>query len=433
MPRRGVTVGKFYPPHHGHRRLLETARSRCDELHVLVGSRAGEDPPAELRAQWLRAMHPQVRFLVVDDHYPDEPGIWAEVAIRELGFVPDVAFTGENYGVAWAQRMGCAFEMVDRTQGETQCSGRMVRADPFGGWDCLDPVVRAFYVARIAVVGAESTGTTTMAKALADHYQTVWIPEYGREYYEDRVRRGVADRPWATSEFAEIATEQARLEDLGAYSADRVLICDTDPFATELWHERYVGSMSREVGAIARDRRYALYLLTSTDIPFVQDGFRDGEQIRESMHKRFVEELEARKPYLLLQGGPTTRLHAAIRRIDEVIGLSRLYRPVGPKELELIAKSGWSRYPPRLDWQPIFYPVHNFGYAEKIARDWNVRDSGYGAVTTCWVHRSFLESYELQQVGGATALEYWVPAEELDAFNGSIVGNIQVVREYRRS
>jgi len=432
MPRRGVTVGKFYPPHRGHQRLIAAARSRCDDLTVIVGSRPGEDPPASLRLGWLRELFPNVRFLLVDDVYPEQPDVWAKVAVRLLGSVPDVAFAGEEYGAAWARHMGCEFELIDRTAGDAACSGTAVRADPLGHWDCLDAPVRAYYVARIVVVGAESTGTTTLSRALAGHYQTAWVREYGREYYEARLRRGDGSAPWETNEFVAIATEQARLEDQAAREADRVLLCDTDPFATEIWHERYVGAPSDAVAAISRDRRYALYLLTGTDIPFQQDGFRDGEKIRDWMHRRFAHELEARgKHYLLVEGGPETRLRTAIAKIDEVIGLSRLYRPVGPEGLDLIRDRNRSGYPARLASQPIFYPVLNFEYAERIARDWNVRDSGYGAVTTCWVRRAFLDRYEVRQVGGPTALEYWIPSGELDAFNANIVGRIQVVREYR--
>ena len=96
MPRLGVTVGKFYPPHLGHRRLIEFAQSRCDELVVIVGSRPNEDPPADLRIRWLRQIHPGVRFELIDDVYPEDPEIWATVAIRILGRTPDVAFTGDS-------------------------------------------------------------------------------------------------------------------------------------------------------------------------------------------------------------------------------------------------------------------------------------------------------------------------------------------------
>ena len=84
-----------------------------------------------------------------------------------------------------------------------------------------------------------------------------------------------------------------------------------------------------------------------------------------------------------------------------------LYRPVGPAELALIAAADFRAFPPRLPEQPIFYPVTNEAYAVRIARDWNVRDSG------------------------AECTELWVPAEELDEFNRHIVGDIEIVAEFR--
>jgi hypothetical protein len=107
-----------------------------------------------------------------------------------------------------------------------------------------------------------------------------------------------------------------------------------------------------------------------------------------------------------------------------------LWRPTGPKELELVAASGYARWPARLPGQPIFYPVLNEDYARKIARDWNVRDSGVGSVTKFAVRRTFLDRYDVQQVGGRTILEYWIPAEDLEEFNDNIVGTIEVVAEF---
>ena len=107
-----------------------------------------------------------------------------------------------------------------------------------------------------------------------------------------------------------------------------------------------------------------------------------------------------------------------------------LWRPVGPKELELIEQSGMRAFPPRLPDQPIFYPVLTEDYAIKIARDWNVPASGSGFVTRFEVRRDFIAKYDVQEVGGRLHLEYWIPAEELDAFNAAIVGPIEVVRSF---
>jgi hypothetical protein len=111
-----------------------------------------------------------------------------------------------------------------------------------------------------------------------------------------------------------------------------------------------------------------------------------------------------------------------------------LYRPVGQRELDLIAESGFRMFPPRLDWQPIFYPVLNEEYATFIAREWNTKDaiSGFvGYVLRFSVLREYLDQFQVQKVGGATALEYWIPAEDLAEFNQSIVGAIEVIGQYK--
>jgi N-glycosidase YbiA len=109
-----------------------------------------------------------------------------------------------------------------------------------------------------------------------------------------------------------------------------------------------------------------------------------------------------------------------------------LYRPVGPKELALIAASGFRKFPPRLPEQPIFYPVLNEEYARQIARDWNVRDSGAGYVTRFAVRAEFLAHYPPQQVGAAVHRELWIPAEDLSNMNENIVGLIEVIAEYKQ-
>ena len=107
-----------------------------------------------------------------------------------------------------------------------------------------------------------------------------------------------------------------------------------------------------------------------------------------------------------------------------------LYRPVGPKELAKIKATGWTRFPPRLHWQPIFYPVLNQRYAEYIAEKWNVEESRAGYVTRFWVKAETARKYPVQVVGADWCQELWVPAEELDAFNDAIVGRIEVVGKY---
>ena len=109
------------------------------------------------------------------------------------------------------------------------------------------------------------------------------------------------------------------------------------------------------------------------------------------------------------------------------------FRPVGLREAELILAADCKAFPPRLPTQPIFYPVLNFAYAEQIARDWNTRDklSGYaGFVTRFAVARPYVDQFDEHQVGASKHRELWVPAEELDAFNRHIIGQIEFVAAF---
>lgn len=107
----------------------------------------------------------------------------------------------------------------------------------------------------------------------------------------------------------------------------------------------------------------------------------------------------------------------------------RLYRPVGLKELRLIMQSGFRRFPPRLSWQPIFYPVLSFEYAAMIARQWNAQEDAAehaGFVTRFDVADPVAARYPVQLAGGRDLQELWVPAEELGAFNDAIQGHIVI-------
>jgi NadR type nicotinamide-nucleotide adenylyltransferase len=172
-------------------------------------------------------------------------------------------------------------------------------------------------ITRVVIIGSESSGTTTLASALAEHYRTVWVPECGRTYSEGRQYVG---QPWHSDEFVHIATEQIRMEDALARLANKVLICDTDAFATSIWHERYMGAPSEDVKAIAATRRYDLYVVTDVNIPFEHDSIRDGESFRQWMQGRFIEELSrGPTPMIVVSGPHEERFAAAVKRIDQIL------------------------------------------------------------------------------------------------------------------
>lgn len=116
-----------------------------------------------------------------------------------------------------------------------------------------------------------------------------------------------------------------------------------------------------------------------------------------------------------------------------MIKTTTLYRPVGKTELELVLKT--KRFPPRLPYQPIFYPVLDEAYAVEIARDWNTKDeaSGFEGHVLCFhVSPSFLVRFILATAGGKTRREYWIPAESLEELNNNIVGDITLIHSFKR-
>jgi HTH-type transcriptional regulator, transcriptional repressor of NAD biosynthesis genes len=321
---RGLVIGKFWPPHRGHSHLIDTALTHADEVWVMVCATPEQSPPGEVRVAWLRELHPRAHVLLVDDRLDaDDSRAWAEESLRVLGFRPDVVFTSEEYGDGFAHFLGCRHMLVDRARKAVPVSGTLVRGDPLAAWEFLAPPVRAWYARRIALVGAESTGKTTLVEALARHYGTIWVPEFGREYSERKLaEHGMCE--WSSEEFVTIAQTQCLWEDEAARHCSGLLICDTDAFATSIWHERYMGFRSPEVEAVAaRHRRPDLYLLSAVaEAPFVQDGTRDGEDVRDWMHQRFIEALTAdQRPYVLLTGTLETRLPQAMRAIDDLLSL----------------------------------------------------------------------------------------------------------------
>lgn len=319
----GFVVGKFYPPHRGHKRLIDEARRQVDRLVVLLADHPSQTIPGETRASWLREIHPDCEIHVVPDELEDDSLQWAEFTVRYLGRAPDVVFSSEDYGPRYAALMGARHVMIDRNREVVPISASRIRASPLRYLDFLEPCVRAHYVKRVVVIGAESTGKTTLASLLAERFATEWVPEFGREHWERKIAGWkITDPPpaWSKDEFVEIATEQQSREDEAARRANRVLFADTNAFATGTWFERYHHRRSERVDAIGRCCKVDLYLLTAPDVPFVQDGFRDGEHIREWMHQRFLDQLSGgRVPLVCLSGAYEDRFREAVEAVEVVL------------------------------------------------------------------------------------------------------------------
>jgi HTH-type transcriptional regulator, transcriptional repressor of NAD biosynthesis genes len=172
-------------------------------------------------------------------------------------------------------------------------------------------------VRRVCLLGAESTGKTTLAAALAHAYDTVWNPEYGRVYTLVGRRR---KEPWTSEEFTHIARVHCWYEDFLAAFATRVLFTDTDAFTTAIFHEAYLGGPAHGFEELA-SRRYDLYLVCGLEVPWERDAVREFAEARRSHHEIYLRHArESGSPWLLVEGPPGERLTRARAAVDTILG-----------------------------------------------------------------------------------------------------------------
>jgi NadR type nicotinamide-nucleotide adenylyltransferase len=350
-PAHGLIIGKFYPPHRGHHEVIRAAAGRCDRLTVLVMAAAAESIPLTDRVDWLRAEHaddPRIRVIGVCCDAPLDLGdraVWAaQVAVMQatLRVDPiaaaagpvDLVVGGDDYVTQLAGWFDAASLVLPRPG----WSGTAVRADLAGCWNLLAPATRVGLVTTVVIVGAESTGTTSVARALAEHYATRgggwattrWVPEYGREYTEAKWAAERVHRPgltldemvWDASDFDAVAVEQTRREELAARTGSPLLVCDTDAFATAIWERRYLAAAARADQPWTRVPPRAVYLVTDhVGVPWEDDGLREGDlAVRAAMTGWFTDALTtAGQSWVLLTGSLADKVRLAVRTVDGLL------------------------------------------------------------------------------------------------------------------
>ena len=172
---------------------------------------------------------------------------------------------------------------------------------------------------KIVLFGPESTGKTTLSRQLAEHYKTLWVPEYAREYLQHKWDK--EQKACESKDLLPIAIGQMQLENDLANQVNSVLICDTDLLETKVYSEAYyIGICNPILNKYALENSYDLYFLTYIDTPWEADDLRDKPNEREKMFKAFEEALiKYNRPFVLLKGDKKTRLKNAIAHIDKLL------------------------------------------------------------------------------------------------------------------
>ncbi|WP_197062904.1 AAA family ATPase [Hymenobacter sp. APR13] len=340
----GLVVGKFLPFHAGHQLLLEQAAARVQDLYVLVYS--NPDPAtmdAETRASWIRQIYtpagsepgtpPRIGSTVLhvvalpvgqlpvppneaDDHSHRE---FVRRWLRQQPLRPDVVFASEDYGPGFAAHIGAEYVGVDPARTTVPISGTRIREDLYGHNAFLHPVVQAHFhspqfIRKIVLMGAESTGKSTLSKALAAAYGTVWVHEYGRTLHEEK--NGATD----FDDLLYIAHRHRELEDEAVPHARHFLFVDTNAATTAQFSYFYYARCAPELMALAAEcrQRYFHTFLCAPDIPYEDDGWRDPEALRDFHHGMVAMQLDMLQiPYTLLTGSVEERLQQVYAVLGE--------------------------------------------------------------------------------------------------------------------
>lgn len=320
---RGLTLGKFAPLHKGHQLVIETALREMDEVVVIIYDCPDTtNVPLNVRAQWIRDLYPQVKRIEAWDG-PVEVGPTEEIKkshedyiINQLKLTNITHFySSEFYGDHMSRALGAVNRQVDSARVLVPISATQIRRDPYQCREYLHPRVYRDLITNIVFLGAPSTGKTTIAETLARDYQTMWMPEFGREYWDEHQ----IDRRLSLSQLEEIAEKHLEREEELLIQANRFLFTDTNALTTLIFARYYHNAATPRLEELANRAaaRYDLVFVCDTDIPYEDTWDRSGDTNRLVFQKQTLAELIVRRiPFFTLRGDLETRTYKVKSILD---------------------------------------------------------------------------------------------------------------------
>lgn len=315
MKTTGLTLGKFAPLHKGHQYMIETAIKETDHVIVVVyDAPEVTNVPLKVRASWIRTLYPDIE-VIEGVNGPSVTGDTPEIKKIQEDYILGLLngrkishfYSSEFYGDHMSKALGAVNREVDRSRIVIPVSGTLVRENVFLNKNYLSPVVYKDFISNVVFLGAPSTGKTTLAKKLSEAFKTVWMPEYGREYWE----QNQSDRRLTLNQLTEIAEGHLLREDQQLYKADQYLFTDTNAITTYMFSLYYHNEVDDRLRLLAKqaEKRYDLFFLCDTDIPYEDTWDRSGDVQRSEFQRKIIEDLNVRNiPYILLKGTLSERI-----------------------------------------------------------------------------------------------------------------------------
>jgi HTH-type transcriptional regulator, transcriptional repressor of NAD biosynthesis genes len=309
------------PIHQGHIALINFAIDQCDELIVSMSYTSSDPIPSDVRFEWIKEIfknQSKIRPAKVNDDFDDDTlpleertGIWSDF-IRSTYPPVQLIFSSEEYGEPFAKNLCAKHIPFDYDRNKYPVSATRIRENPLKYWDFIPIIARPYFVKKICFYGPESTGKSTLAKTMAEVYNTEFVPEVAREL--------IVSNDFTVNDIIKIGYAQLERVEEKTKEANKLLFCDTDAITTEIYSRHYLGVIPEILFELEQKAHYDIYFLMDIDVEWVADGLRDLADQREKMFTIFKEELTTRKiPYILVRGTYHEREKFVRGIIDQIL------------------------------------------------------------------------------------------------------------------
>nr|WP_086937469.1 AAA family ATPase [Thaumasiovibrio occultus] len=320
----GLTLGKYSPFHRGHQSVIDTALAEMDHVIVIIyPSPETTNIAVETRAQWIRDCYPSVEVLIAYDGprevgYSDELKRKHETYLRQLlaGRAIRAFYCAEPYGEHVSAALNCIDRRVERINPDW--AGTVVRSDPYRFRHCVEPLVYRGHIRNIVFLGAPSTGKSTLSEALAKKFNTLWMPEYGREYWEKHQH----ERRLTPSQLVEIAEGHLIREEALLSECRQFLFTDTNAITTYMFGMDYHNAVEPKLAEYAKqaEQRYDAVFVCGDDIPYDNTWDRSGDQHRKAFQQAIIDDLNYRQvPFTLLTGSLEARIEQVSQQLASLV------------------------------------------------------------------------------------------------------------------
>jgi NadR type nicotinamide-nucleotide adenylyltransferase len=322
--RTGLVLGKFAPLHKGHQLLIETAVEENEKVIVMIYDAPDvTSVPLPVRSSWIKRLYPSVQVIEAWDG-PLKIGDTAEIKRMHEEYILKILdgepitnfYSSEFYGDHVSSSLGAQDRRIDPARREVPVSATAIRQDVYGNRQYLDPIVYRDLITKAVFLGAPSTGKTSLARQLAGVHKTVWMPEYGREYWEQHQR----ERRLSPQQLVEIAEQHIQREDEICLKANRYFFIDTDATTTFMFSMYYHDQAHPRLAELASKtlERYDLFFLCEDDIPYDDTWDRSGEMNRDMFQKQIKTDLIKRKiSFISLSGSLGKRVQTVSKVLQD--------------------------------------------------------------------------------------------------------------------